>query len=111
MSQRLQNVLDLGVGVEAGDFSWDCLLQHALLLILKEKVARFNADPEIQDILKTLAHLSSASVNGLGSSFKYSEKTAAALKNHKFDLAPLRTQGFRYERLDQLTTEVLLGTR
>jgi len=44
-------------------------------------------------------------VNGLGSSFKYSEKTAAALKNHKFDLAPLRTQGFRYERLDQLTTK------
>jgi xylose isomerase len=80
-------------------------------LILKEKVAHFNADPEIQDILKTLAHLSSASVDGLGSSFKYSEKTATALKNHKFDLTPLRTQGFRYERLDQLTTEVLLGTR
>jgi len=80
-------------------------------LILKEKVARFNADPEIQDILKTLAHLSSAAVDGLGSSFKYSEKTATALKNHKFDLTPLRTQGFRYERLDQLTTEVLLGTR
>jgi xylose isomerase len=80
-------------------------------LILKEKVARFNADPEIQDILKTLVHLSNAPVDGIGSSFKYSEKTAAALKSHKFDLTPLRTQGFRYERLDQLTTEVLLGVR
>jgi len=74
-------------------------------------VARFNADPEIQDILKTLDHLSNAPVDGLGSTFKYSDKTAAALKNHKFDLGPMRSQGFRYERLDQLTTEVLLGVR
>ncbi|HEY3592270.1 MAG TPA: xylose isomerase [Polyangiaceae bacterium] len=80
-------------------------------LILKDKVAKFNADPEIQDILKTLAHLSNTPVEGIGSTLKYSDKIATALKNHAFDLAPLRTQGFRYERLDQLTTEVLLGVR
>jgi xylose isomerase len=80
-------------------------------LILKDKVAKFNADPEIQDILKTLAHLSNTPVEGVGSTLKYSDKIATALKNHAFDLAPLRTQGFRYERLDQLTTEVLLGVR
>jgi xylose isomerase len=91
---------------------WDfALYSMRSYLILKEKVARFNADPEIQDILKTLAHLSNASVDGMGSTFKYSEKTASALKNHKFDLGPLRSQGYRYERLDQLTTEVLLGVR
>ena len=50
-------------------------------------------------------------IEGIGSTFKYSEKTAAALKSHTFDLGPLRSQGYQYERLDQLTTEVLLGTR
>ncbi len=79
--------------------------------ILKEKVARFHADSEIQQILKHLRELSSTPIEGIGSTFKYSEKTAAALKGHAFDLGPLRTQGYAYERLDQLTTEVLLGTR
>jgi xylose isomerase len=80
-------------------------------LILREKVARFHADPEIQDILKTLDHLDKASIDGIGRPLSYSEKTAAALKNHAFDLAPLRGQGYQYERLDQLTTELLLGVR
>ncbi len=80
-------------------------------LILKEKVARFHADPEIQDILKTLGHLSGTPIDGIGTTAKYSDKTAAALKNHSFDLDTLRRQGYRYERLDQLTTEVLLGVR
>jgi len=80
-------------------------------LILKEKVARFHADPEISDILKTLEHLSRAPIDGIGESFVYSAKTAAALKNHRFELAGLRSQGYQYERLDQLTTELLLGTR
>jgi xylose isomerase len=80
-------------------------------LILKEKVARFHADPEIKDILKTLDHLSSSSIDGIGNPIVYTSKTAAALKNHSFDLAPLRSQGYQYERLDQLTTELLLGVR
>jgi xylose isomerase len=79
--------------------------------ILKEKVARFHADPEIQDILKTLDHLSKTPIEGIGSTFKYSDKTAAALKSHNFDIAGLRSQGYQYERLDQLTTEILLGVR
>jgi len=80
-------------------------------LILKDKVARYNADPEIQDMLKSLEHLDTTGEPGLGAKFKYDAKTAAALKNHQFDIGPLRSQGFRYERLDQLATEVLLGTR
>ena len=79
--------------------------------ILKEKVARFHADSEIQQILKHLRELSNTSIEGVGSTFKYSEKTAATLKSHPFDLGPLRSQGYQYERLDQLTTEVLLGIR
>jgi xylose isomerase len=80
-------------------------------LILKEKVARFNADPEIQALLAEQARRSEAPVGELGSRFRYSDALAAALKAHAFDLAPLRSQGFAYERLDQLTTELLLGVR
>jgi xylose isomerase len=83
-------------------------------LILKDKVARYNADPEIQDILSTLGQLGQGAqdgVQGFDGRFKYSTKAAAALKTHDFDLPALRRQGYRYERLDQLTTELLLGVR
>jgi xylose isomerase len=80
-------------------------------LILKDKVARFNADKEISEILKSLAQRSSAPIDGIGSSFKYDKKTAAALKAHKFEPAALAARGWEYERLDQLATEVLLGVR
>lgn len=82
--------------------------------ILKEKVARFNADAEIQAILADIKKLDTASIAGgsaPGVGFKYSAKLAADLKEMKVDLKPLREQGWRYERLDQLTTEVLLGVR
>src|SRR5881296_1892346 len=69
-------------------------------LILKDKVARFNADPEIQQLLAELDRgRSSARV-------PFSE-----LRNTKFDLAALRSRGYAYERLDQLTMELLLGVR
>jgi xylose isomerase len=81
-------------------------------LILKDKVARFAADPEIRDILRTLEQRGTAAVgDGLGPRFKYDRKTAAALKAHEFDAAALGARGYEYERLDQLTTEVLLGVR
>ena len=80
-------------------------------LILKENVARFNADPQIQDLLKTLGHMSSAPIEGIGNPSKYSDSTAKALKSYTFDTATLRRQGYQYEALDQLTTEVLLGVR
>ena len=80
-------------------------------LILKDKVARFNADKEISEILKSLAQRSAAPIDGLGSSFKYDKKTADALKAYKFEPAALAARGWEYERLDQLATEVLLGVR
>jgi xylose isomerase len=79
--------------------------------ILKDKVARFHADKEIQQILQHQKDLSNAPIEGIGSTFKYSDKTAAALKGHAFDIPAMRSQGFAYERLDQLTTEILLGVR
>ncbi|HEY5090070.1 MAG TPA: xylose isomerase, partial [Polyangia bacterium] len=80
-------------------------------LILKDKVARFHADPEIKQILATLEKRSTTQVAGVGPTFKYDKKSAAALKAHTFDTTAMAAVGYEYERLDQLTTEVLLGVR
>src|SRR6266576_3658138 len=69
-------------------------------LILKDKVARFNADPEIQQLL------AEADGGKAGARVAFNE-----LRNTKFDLAALRARGYAYERLDQLTMELLLGVR
>ena len=69
-------------------------------LILKEKVARFNADPEIQQLLTERDGGNSSARVGF-----------TELRNTKFDLAALRSRGYAYERLDQLTMELLLGVR
>jgi len=79
--------------------------------ILKEKVARFHADPEIREILRSLEQRSTATVAGVGPGVKYDSKLATSLKAHQFDVGGLAARGYEYERLDQLTTEVLLGTR
>ncbi len=76
-------------------------------LILKEKVARYNADPEISALRETLGARGGAP--GLRVSF--SEDGARELKERAFDLDAMRAQGYDYERLDQLTMEVLLGVR
>jgi xylose isomerase len=75
-------------------------------LILKEKVARFNADPEIQQILGELG-----SRGQRPGGVSWSPERAAALRAEQFDLAGLRRKGYGYERLDQLTMELLLGVR
>jgi xylose isomerase len=78
--------------------------------ILKDKVRRFNADPEIQAILKEQKALSESSAVD-ASSLKYSSALAKKLKDATFDVAGLSAQGYKFERLDQLTNEVLLGIR
>jgi xylose isomerase len=76
-------------------------------LILKEKVERFNADPEIQGLLADLA----GRAEGDGDRLTFSPERADALRAATPDLQALRQRGYRYERLDQLTMEVLLGVR
>jgi xylose isomerase len=76
-------------------------------LILKEKVARFNADPDIQALLAELRARGATT----GERVRYSAEFARALKDQSFDLEPLRARGYAYERLDQLTMELLLGVR
>jgi xylose isomerase len=76
-------------------------------LILREKVARFNADAEIQALLASLRERGAAP----GARFSYSPASARALRDQSFDLDAMRGAGYDYERLDQLVMEVLLGVR
>ena len=74
-------------------------------LILREKVAQFNADPEIQQLLGELR------ARADGERPRFSTQQARALRERTFDLPAMRSQGYAYERLDQLTMELLLGVR
>lgn len=77
-------------------------------LILKEKAARWNADAEIQSLVQQINADDSSSSRLLG---KFSTKKADALKTKVIDRQGLGARGLGYERLDQLTVEVLLGVR
>ncbi len=77
-------------------------------LILKEKAAQWNADPEIQALLKEI-NADDPALTGLFG--RYSKEKAASLKARAFNHETLGQRGLKYERLDQLTVEVLLGTR
>jgi xylose isomerase len=87
------------------DFARGCMRTY---LILKEKAAQFNADKEIQALLAEI----NADDGGMAAYFgSYSSKKAAALKSHSFDRTAIAARGLKYERLDQLTVDLLLGTR
>jgi xylose isomerase len=75
-------------------------------LILKEKAARFNADSEIKALLAEIN-----ADDGSMAPFQgpYTRATAAALKAHSFDRVALGARGMRYERLDQLVFDLLMG--
>ena len=75
-------------------------------LILKAKVERFNGDPEIRQILDELR-----ARGGGAERLVFSAERARGLQNEAFDLPALRARGYAYERLDQLTMELLLGVR
>ena len=75
-------------------------------LILKEKVAAFNTDAEIQQLLGELRARGAAP----GQRVTYA-KHADAIKAEQFDLEAIRSKGYAYERLDQLTVEIILGVR
>src|SRR5881275_666813 len=72
-------------------------------LILKAKVERFNHDPEIRQILDELR-----TRGGAAERLVFSAERARGLEREAFDLPALRARGYAYERLDQLTMELLL---
>lgn len=76
--------------------------------ILQEKVAQFHADAEIQACLAALRERGSAAH---GPVLPFSTEAAVALRGQSFDLPAMRAAGYAYERLDQLTMELLFGVR
>lgn len=77
-------------------------------LILKEKAARWNADAEIQALLAEI-NADDGTLKPLTG--KFTPEKAAALKKRKFNREALGARGLPYERLDQLTVEIILGVR
>jgi xylose isomerase len=87
------------------DFARGCMRTY---LVLKEKARQFNEDKEIQALLAEIRADDGAMAPFQGA---YSAEKANALKAHAFDRQALGRRGYAYERLDQLTVEVLLGVR
>jgi xylose isomerase len=87
------------------DFARGCIRTY---LILKEKAIQWKQDKEIQALL--------AEVNSDRGKFSpllgaFTPERAAALKAKTFDRAAMGARGLAYERLDQLTVDLLLGVR
>ena len=87
------------------DFAAGCMRSY---LILKEKAHQFNADPEIQGLLaeirpqeRELERLMSA----------YNAESAKQLRAIDFKPDELGKKGLQYEKLDQLTFDILMGVR
>ncbi|GAA5528807.1 xylose isomerase [Herpetosiphon gulosus] len=87
------------------DFARGCMRTYQ---ILAEKVQRFNADPEIQALLAQI-NAPNADVEQFRGG--YTPERAAALKAYQFDRQALGERGLGYEKLDQLTFELLMGAR
>ena len=85
-------------GVKA--FARGCMRTYK---ILQARARQWNADPEIQALI--------AEANSNVPLPAYSREHAEALKVQAFERAALGAKGLGYERLDQLTVEILLGAR
>ena len=82
------------------DFARGCMRTY---LILKEKGRIWNSHPGIREILDEIAEANSAEAPA------YSGESAAALLGREFDRKALASKGLMYERLDQLTMDILFG--
>src|SRR5260221_12864009 len=87
------------------DFAVGCMRTY---LILREKAQRFNADKDIQALIAEV-NSGAEAYSWLGGG--YSADKVNRLLNEQFDRAALGARGLNYERLDQITNEVLLGVR
>jgi xylose isomerase len=76
--------------------------------ILESKVKQFNADSEIQGLLKQVRRDDRKLASLVGS---YSAKNAQTLLGQSFDRTALASRPLPYEKLDQLTFDLLMGVR
>ncbi|MDZ4672207.1 MAG: xylose isomerase [Phototrophicales bacterium] len=87
------------------EFARGCMRTY---LILKEKAQQFNADSEIQALLAEIT-TTDETLSYLGAG--YSKDAVSQLRNTTFDRDALGAKNLPYEKLDQLTIELLLGVR
>jgi xylose isomerase len=88
------------------DFALGCMRTYNMF---KAKAKRFNADPEIQALLQEI-NGGDQTYGGLLSN-GYSQEAADRLKAASFDLDALAKRGYKYEKLDQMAVEIILGIR
>src|ERR1700757_3956852 len=86
------------------DFARGCMRTY---LILKQKAARWNGDGEIRRILEEIA----ANVPGTPTVGKFTAQRSQTLLAHSFDREAIMKKRLPYEHLDQLTIDILTGTR
>jgi xylose isomerase len=83
------------------DFARGCMRTY---LIFKEKARIWNSHPGIREILDEID-----AANEAAGSTKYSDDAAASLLGMEFDRTAIASKGLRYEKLDQLTMDILFG--
>ena len=87
------------------DFARGCMRTY---MILRDKARRWNADSEIQGLLKRI-NVEDSSVSKFTK--KFSDQNAKKLLGADLDRVELANAPLPYEKLDQLTMEVLMGVR
>jgi xylose isomerase len=92
------------VGDEVFDLVRGCIRSY---LVLRDKVAQWNADAEIQALLSEVR----VHDDELERLSRWSDGSAAALRERQFDLDALSDRRLGYQRLDQLTFDLLTGAR
>ena len=85
------------------EFAAGCMRNY---LILKDKARQFDEDKDIQALLAEIRN--GAPEEPLGS---YSREKAQQVKELSLDRAALTSKPLPYERLDQLTVDILFGVR
>jgi xylose isomerase len=83
------------------EFARGCMRTY---LIFKEKAERWNNHEEIQSILAEIKETNKE--NRIG---KFTREGSANLLAEEFDREQLSAKGLQYERLDQLTMDILFG--
>lgn len=87
------------------EFARGCMRTY---MILRDKARRWNEDKEIQGLLRQI----NVEDNGLSKlTRKFSAGAARKLLDVQFDRRALADEPLPYEKLDQLTMEVLMGVR
>jgi len=84
-------------------FAAGCMRNY---LILKEKARQFDADKDVQALLAEIRNGGPSEPLG-----RYSSEKAKQVKDMSLDRAELASKPLPYERLDQLTVDILFGVR